>query len=84
MFTDEGGGVPGKTGKTSSVDQEIGFAGFAGAAWPPRPVELAHWPIERRERWGWLANQHELDGVPFPESERRAFDLIKTEMEAAS
>lgn len=52
-------------------------------SWPPRPAELAAWPIERRERWGRLANRMEDDGVPFPESERRAFHEIKAAAQAA-
>ncbi len=47
------------------------------APWPPRPAELADWPVERREEWGRLANQLEDEGTPFPESERRAFDQVK-------
>src|SRR5262249_8978933 len=49
--------------------------------WPPRPPELARWPIEWREKWGRLANQLEDEGVPFPESERRAFQQVKAERE---
>jgi hypothetical protein len=47
-------------------------------------AELGAWPIERRERWGWLANGLEDEGVPFPESERRAFNMVKAEMGAKS
>ncbi len=50
--------------------------------WPPRPAELAGWPIPWRRRWGELSNEFEGRGVQFPESERRAFDLVKAEMEA--
>jgi hypothetical protein len=53
-------------------------------AWPPRPVELAHWPIEWRERWGRLANALEDNGIAFPDSEPQAFAAIKQEMETAS
>jgi hypothetical protein len=51
---------------------------------PPRPPELARWPIERREQWGRLANDLQDQGVPWPEHERQAFDLVKAEMEAAT
>jgi hypothetical protein len=51
--------------------------------WPPRPAELARWPVEWRERWGRLANQLEDQGVPWPDHERRAFDQIKAEMTEA-
>ena len=47
-------------------------------AWPPRPTELADWPIPRRQRWGELANAFEDQGVPFPESERRAFEASQS------
>jgi hypothetical protein len=67
-----------------------GFGGFGGTysqvsqdfttPWPPRPSELACWPIERREQWGRLANQLEDEGVPFPESERTAFRQVKREI----
>ena len=30
--------------------------------WPPRPAELASWPLAWRERWGWLANDLEARG----------------------
>jgi hypothetical protein len=41
--------------------------------WPPRPDDLADWPLAWRERWGRKANDLEADGVPYPESERRAW-----------
>jgi hypothetical protein len=47
--------------------------------WPPRPAELAEWPIVWRERWGRLANDLEDRDVLFPESERQAFEKIKAE-----
>jgi hypothetical protein len=50
--------------------------------WPPRPAELARWPLEWRAKWGLLANELESQGLKFPECERRAFDIIKAEMEA--
>jgi hypothetical protein len=51
--------------------------------WPPRPAELATWPVEWRERWGRLANELEVAGTPFPESERRAFVQVKAEIAEA-
>jgi hypothetical protein len=51
--------------------------------WPPRPAELARWPLEWRQRWGLLANKLEDQGLKFPECERRAFDQIKAEKEAS-
>jgi hypothetical protein len=47
--------------------------------WPPRPVELAEWPTDLRQRWGELANRLEDEGVPFPESERQAFMQVNAE-----
>jgi hypothetical protein len=54
----------------------------ASMLWPPRPAELAHWTIEWRERWGRTANELEDRGTPWPECERVAFSLVKSEMEA--
>ena len=51
--------------------------------WPPRPPELAGWPVEWRARWGRLANELEDAGTPFPESERQAFRRVKAEMTTA-
>lgn len=48
--------------------------------WPPRPRELARWPVGWRERWGELSNRLEGEDVPFPESERRAFRRVEAEM----
>jgi hypothetical protein len=72
--------VPTKPTKPDSV----GFAGrpeevspaFA-TPWPPRPAELARWPIPWRERWGCRANELDLAGVPWPDHERQAFDEIR-------
>jgi hypothetical protein len=41
-----------------------------------RPPELAKWPLALRERWGVHASELEVLGVPFPESERRAFEFV--------
>jgi hypothetical protein len=60
----------------------------AGAdPWTPRRppavvAEIGAWPIPRRQRWGELCNQLEDEGVPFPESERRAYLIVKREMNA--
>ena len=48
--------------------------------WPPRPLELAEWPVEWRARWGRRANELEDSGIPWPEHERRAFHEVKAEM----
>jgi hypothetical protein len=45
--------------------------------WPPRPAELANWPLAWRERWGRLANDLEAQGTPFPQSEAEAFRQVK-------
>ena len=81
-------------GNTRQNRQKPGSAGSAGGShkesvpistpWPPRPQELADWPIDRRQRWGELANALEAQGVLFPESERRAFGQIKAQAEQAS
>jgi hypothetical protein len=52
--------------------------------WPPRPDELAEWPIKWRARWGRLANELEDQGIPWPDHERQAFKTIKAEKEAES
>jgi site-specific DNA-methyltransferase (adenine-specific) len=54
----------------------------ASMPWPPRPAELADWPLAWRERWGRLANDLEARGAPFPDSEAEAFRRVKAEMEA--
>jgi hypothetical protein len=45
--------------------------------WPPRPTELATWPLSLRERWGVHAAELEILGTPFPESERRAYEHVR-------
>jgi hypothetical protein len=63
----------GESSKSSTADQPP-------APWPPRPAELANWPRPWRERWGLLANRfEEVEGISFPESERRAFAIVKAE-----
>jgi hypothetical protein len=49
--------------------------------WPPRPAQLVTWPVPLRQRWGELANALENQGVPFPDSERRAFAQVRSEEE---
>jgi hypothetical protein len=61
--------------------------GPADPPWSPRrpPAvveEIGAWPIPWRRRWGELCNQLEDSGTPFPESERRAYREVKSEMEA--
>ncbi len=51
----------------------------ASTPWPPRPDELASWPLEWRERWGSLANDLEARGTPWPQSEVEAFRQVKGE-----
>jgi hypothetical protein len=65
----------------SSEPDEILDAPIAGPpSWPPRPAELAGWPIARRERWGQLANELQDQGVHWPEDERLAFEKVKAEI----
>jgi hypothetical protein len=51
--------------------------------WQPIPLPwrltVAGWPIDRRERWGRLANRLADEGHAFPEDERLAFDRISGE-----
>jgi hypothetical protein len=48
--------------------------------WPPRPAELAEWPVEWRAKWGVRANELQDQGIPWPEHERRAFLEVQAEM----
>jgi hypothetical protein len=50
------------------------------APWPPRPPELAVWPVAWRERWGSLANHLQDQGIPWPDHEREAFDQVVAEV----
>jgi hypothetical protein len=50
-FTDSWGNPPTEPTKPSSV----GFVGSQSMPWPPRPVELSGWSIDRRQRWGEIA-----------------------------
>jgi len=61
-------------------------AGAADPPWSPRRppavvAEIGNWPIPWRQRWGELCNALEDEGVQFPESERLAYNQVKTEME---
>jgi hypothetical protein len=77
------------TDKTSKTYPERGFVSFDSAShkestdfnrpWTPRPAELATWPIERRQRWGELANRLDDQGIPWPEHERQAYEQINAE-----
>ena len=49
----------------------------ATPAWPPRPDELAWWPIPRRQRWGERANALIDAGLDWQAAERQAFDEEK-------
>jgi hypothetical protein len=49
---------------------------------PPRPAELGAWPADLREARGHTSTCYEDSGVPFPESERRAFAEVKAELQA--
>jgi hypothetical protein len=44
-----------------------------GAIWPPRPDDLASWPVARREMWGIRANELEGQGLSWRDAERRAY-----------
>ena len=62
-----------------------GWSGLPGAPTvrPWRPTRPSSPPGRSTgaEQWGLLANRLEDQGVPFPDSERRAFDQVKAEME---
>jgi hypothetical protein len=62
------------------------LAGAADPPWSPRRPpqiveEIGRWPVPWRQRWGELCNAFEDSGTPFPESERRAYHQVKSEME---
>jgi hypothetical protein len=64
------------------------LARLADPPWSPRrpPAvveEIGAWPIPWRQRCGELCNAFEDEGVPFPESERRAYHRVKAEGEAS-
>jgi hypothetical protein len=82
-------GSPTKPTKPITEGGNVGFVGCASEEypefrdpWPPRPVELATWPTEWRQRWGERANALEGLGVRFPESERQAWMEIRLELAA--
>lgn len=68
---------------TKEPEPEPGPIAESAAPWPPRPAEIGSWSIRWRQRWGELSNELEGQGVPFPESERRAYQQVKAEMEAS-
>ena len=53
-------------------------------SWPPRPLVLAGWPVWLRARWGLRSAEFEDAGVPWPESERQAFDEVRASVAAAN
>jgi hypothetical protein len=80
-------GPPTKTTKTVSVVSVSSLheeSKKSTPPWPPRPRELASWPIERRQRWGEMANQFEDQGLAWNEAERRAFDIVKAASDTES
>ncbi|WP_406699149.1 hypothetical protein V5E97_09745 [Singulisphaera sp. Ch08] len=42
-------------------------------SWPPRPKQLASWPLKKRERWGRRANQLEDEGLGWRTAEHKAY-----------
>jgi hypothetical protein len=80
---------PALMARLSGVESDIGEPPPAvlndpvAPSWPPRPAELAGWPVAWRQRWGRLANELQDRGIPWPDHERIAFDRIKDEMDAA-
>jgi hypothetical protein len=53
-------------------------------SWPPRPAELARWPIPWRERWGRLAVElEEVLGLPWQEAEAEAYAQVRGELVAS-
>jgi hypothetical protein len=70
--------------KLRKGDLPSGAENIARAPWPPRPPELASWPIALRERWGVHSAELEILGMAFPASERRAFEWVKGETRARS
>jgi hypothetical protein len=71
---------PTKPGSVGSVGGSPQVCPDFAPPWPPRPQELAAWPVAWREKWSRLANRLEDEGVPFPESERRAFHEIRASL----
>jgi hypothetical protein len=69
--------------KLEKLENPPDDADLAATPWPPRPVELARWPVEWRAKWGVRANELQDQGVPWPEHERRAFDMVRAEREAS-
>jgi hypothetical protein len=76
--------VPEATDETNAddVEQPPPAESATPPPWPPRPAELAEWPVEWRAKWGVRANELQDQGIPWPEHERQAFYMVKAEMEA--
>jgi hypothetical protein len=47
--------------------------------WPPRPAELADWPVPMRERWGRRSAELQDQGLSWRDAERRAFAEVKAD-----
>ena len=45
---------------------------------------LALWPLARRQRWGLLSAANEAASVPWPESERLAYERCLAEPDVAA
>ena len=81
--------APWKVSPSGDVEQDTQSpsgteAPAASMPWPPRPDELASWPLAWRERWGALANHLEARGTSWPQSEAESFRRVKAEMEAGA
>lgn len=42
-------------------------------SWPPRPKQLARWPLAKRELWGRRANRLEDEGLDWRAAEQQAY-----------
>jgi hypothetical protein len=51
--------------------------------WPPRPSELACWPIAWRQRWADRAEAHQAAGLGWQEAERLAYQATREEIRQA-
>jgi hypothetical protein len=65
--------------QSAFVEHKAALVGSVKPPWPPRPPELASWPIGRREAWGRLANQLEDGGLSWNEAEQRAFAQVNAQ-----
>ncbi len=73
---------PGRAALSDGDDTDVVASG--APAWPPRPVELAGWPIPWRQRWADRAEAHQVEGLGWREAEQRAWHQTKAEFDAAS